>query len=234
MAIPLLLAAAAAGIPAVKQLIDGGAKARKGQKIKDSTVAPVYKTPGAVNDALSLAEQGYYNSTLPGRSSIIDNIKASTANGLDMVKEAASSSGDIIDGITKLNFSEGQNLNKLAGQEAAYKQKQLENLNNQLTTAAEYADKEFAYNYDRPYQQNMADANALIAAGGMDKANGINSLANIATSSLLSGIGKETDTPAVPGSTDILPPTNRNVKLINPGLGSKLVWDPYNQKFIKQ
>ncbi len=237
MPIPLLAAAAAATIPSLVQLATGSGQVKKGKLKKAAIVDPIYKTPGAIKDGLTLAEQQYFNSSLPGRSSAIEDIKAGTANGMKLITEAASSSGDILDGVSKLNFNEGQNIGNLVDKEAQYKAQQLANLQNQLGIAAEYSDKEFAYNQDRPYQQEMADANAMIAAGNTNVGNGINGASSVLTSAVMSGIGgaKTASTTPVPSptNTNSILPGSKQV-LINPGLGSTMVFDPYTRKMVKK
>jgi len=98
--------AAAAAIPSIFQGISGIVQGNKGKKMAQRNVRPVYTRPTEVGQGLSLAEQNYINGVMPGTSVARNNISSAGANALDNITQAASSSGDVLDGITKVQYNE--------------------------------------------------------------------------------------------------------------------------------
>lgn len=217
------LAAGAALLPSIFQGITGASQARRGRKLAESNVRPTYYRPNEVKQGLSLAEQAYYNGAMPGSAMAENNISSASANAYDELTQGASSSGDIIDGLSKINYNEGQQLNDLSAQQAAFKAQQLQDLQQQLGIGAQYSDKEFAYNQDQPYRETAAEASALIGAGNANIGNAINGASSLATSALLDQFGRNNGT----SSTTASNPTNSS---FNPVLNQKMVYDPYLKK----
>jgi len=192
MAFPFLAAAgAAAAIPSIFQGISGISQANRGKKMLANNIRPNYQRPNEVNQGLALAEQAYANGVMPGTSQAINNISGSGAAMLGQATQAAGSSGDILDAITKINYNQGEQFSNLAAQQAAFKAQQLQAYQQQLANSAGYADKEFAYNKDQPYQQTRQEGLDLIGAGNQNIGGAVNGAASIGTSLLMSGASKK-------------------------------------------
>lgn len=224
--------AAAAAVPAVFQGISGIIQSNKGKRMAQKNVRPTYFRPSEVGQSLALSEQNYFNGGMPGTAAARNNISASSANAMDNVVQAASSGADVLDGISKINFNEGLQTNDLAAQQAAFKNQQLNQYQNQLVNSAQYADKEFAYNQDSPYQERAAAASALIGAGNVNTGNGINNLSSLATTVGLNG-GFSSNGGSNNNTLGSLPASASGIK-VNPGMGQVMVWDPYLKKMKVQ
>jgi hypothetical protein len=220
-----IAASVAAGASAFKG-ISGAIQVGKGKTMAKNNIRPVYQRPGEVNQGLALAEQGYYNAVMPGTSQAINNISASGAGSFNAATQAASSSGDVLDAISKINFNQGQQFNDLASQQALYKQQQLGNLQSQLANSAQYTDKEFSYNKDSPYQDEAAAASAMIGAGNQNIGSAASELGTIGTAAIMNqGTGAKIK--EAPQLTNVPP---MSASLLSPGLGGKMVYDPYTKK----
>ena len=230
----IMLPLIAAAIPSVFQGITGAIQAGKGRRMAENNIRPTYNRPKEATEALALSSNNYLNSGMPGKNGLVNQIGSANANALDMATQAASSGGDVLDAITKLNYNEQQQLNQVAAQEAQFKDAQLKDYQNQLGIAAGYSDKEFAYNKDQPYQDRAAAASSLIEAGNTNVGSGLNGLSTLATASLLGGEDDEA----------------KNDKLKLAGLkkfggnaaanaaasltGKKIIYDPYGKKLTFQ
>jgi hypothetical protein len=220
-----IAASVAAGASAFKG-ISGAIQVGKGKNMAKNNVRPIYTRPNEATQGLSLAEQGYENAVMPGTAQAINNISASGASAFDAAAQAASSSGDVLDAISKVNFNQGQQFNDLAAQQGLYKQQQLQNLQTQLANSAQYGDKEFSYNKDQPYQDTAAAASALIGAGNQNIGSAASELGTIGTAAIMNqgGDGKIKEEPQLRN----VPPMS-SIKL-SPGLGGRMVYDHYTGK----
>jgi len=223
--------AGAAAVPAIFQGISGIIQSNKGKRMAQNNIRPVYSRPTEVGQGLALAEQAYLNGGMPGSAVARNNVSSAGATALDNITQAASSGADVLDGISKVQYNEGLQTNDIATQEAAYKKQQLGQYQDQLANSAQYADKEFSYNKDAPYQTTAAAASALIGAGNTNVGNSVNNLGSLATTIGLNGgfNGKSENTNQL-GS---LPSSAAGIK-VNPGMGGKMVWDPYTKKLKVQ
>lgn len=184
------LAAAAAAVPSIFQGVSGAIQAAKGRRMAKNNIRPTYARPNEINTALALAENNFHNGGMPGSTGIKNQIDSGYANSLDMAIQAASSSGDVQDAITKLDYNRGKQYNDVATQEASFKQQQLEDYKKALMVGAGYSDKEFAYNKDQPYQDTAAAASALIEGGNINAGNAANGLSSLGTMALMNDFQK--------------------------------------------
>lgn len=232
MPLPLLAGAALAAIPSIFSGISGMSQAKRGRKLAESNIRPVYRRPGEVDEALALAERSYSNGVMPGSAAIQNQIQAGGAGMLNSATQAATSSSDILDAVTKINYNQGQQFNALGVNEAQYKMQQMQNLQSQLQNSAGYTDKEFAYNKDQPYQDTAAQASALIGAGNQNIGGAVNGLASIGTSIAMSS-GAGTDAASKYGYLANKPSSPSIGGLGAPGIASgafrKMVYDPATQ-----
>lgn len=211
MAIPLL---AAAGIAAVPGLINSGLKffggnkqIKKGEEIDRNNKFIKYQRPSEVVQALKLAEKNYL-SGMPGVDILQNRIGTNAATAMNTATQGASSSADVLDAATKINYTTNMANEDLALEEQNFKQDALGGYLNQLGNNSGYADKEFSYNIDQPYQRRAAAASALIGAGHQNKWAGIDEGLGVATDILRTGLK--------------MPPKDGT----NPALMGKYVTDP--------
>lgn len=206
--------AAAAAVPAIFQGVSGIVQANKGKRMAQKNVRPIYARPTEVGQGLALAEQNYMNGGLPGESGLVNQVSSANANALDNSIQAASSGGDVLDAITKLNYNEQNQLNSINNKRVTYKDQQLADYQNQLQNSAQYTDKEFAYNQDAPYQDRAASASALINAGNQNIGSAVNGLGSLATVvGLNGGFNGNSETPQISNSNTLaaLPDSAQNL-----------------------
>ncbi len=184
MSIPLAALAAAQAAPGLitagYKFFKGGSQEREGKRLL-KTERPTYTRPNEVNQALNLTERNYLNG-MPGSDLAESRIGTSAAAAFDASSAGASSSGDVLDAATKINYNTNNALLDLGVQEQQFKQNALGGYVNQLGNSAGYADKEFSYNIDQPYQNKIAAGNALVSAGGQNKFAGVDDFAGAAAS----------------------------------------------------
>lgn len=218
----------AAAVPSIFGTISGIIQRNKGMKMMKNNARPIYRRPSEVGQGLALSEQQYLNGGMPGTANLIDNIGSANANASDMAIQAASSGGDALDAITKLNYNQNQQFNNVAAQEAEFKAGQLDNYQQQLGIGAQYADKEFEYNQNQPYQDRAAAASAMIGAGNTNVGNGLNGVSQLATTALMGGMFSGNPKPKKsmfnPLDAALTAPLNFTNK--------RLVYNPYDKSVV--
>lgn len=166
----------------------GRKQIKKGEALERSNVNPVYTRPGEVTTALNLAERNY-NNGMPGKSLMESRLGSNAATAYNTAVEGSSSSGDLLDAATKINLNTNFAGNDLNLQESNYKSGAMNNYIAQLQNNAQYADKEFQYNQDRPFQEQAAKASSLIGAGNQNEFGALNDVGQVASSALMSQTG---------------------------------------------
>lgn len=218
----------------------GRKQKKKGEALDASTVRTQYTRPGEVTEALNIAERNYLNG-MPGSDVQESRIGTSSATALDTATQGATSSADVLDAATKINLNTNNALLDLGVQEQRHKEGAMQNYIGQLMNNAQYADKEFSYNIDQPYQENKAKAAAMIGAGAMNMNAGVNEALG-AVSTIAPTIAGAVQTPATRGEMknaiqpieNVSPITTANLKTgnkpafsgISPLTGETIVWDP--------
>ncbi len=139
----------------------------------------MYRRPGEVRTALGLTENNFLNGITPGISSLIDQINLGRANAIDSSLQTATSSADALDAIAKIDYNHGQKMNDVALQEQEIKNDLEKRYISQLMNNADYTDKEFEINQWTPYENKVAQGEALIGAGNINKKQGISDLAKL-------------------------------------------------------
>lgn len=221
------LSAGFAAIPTIWKGFKGNSQINQGNKILANNLRPTYSRPTEVGQSLALAEQAYLNGAMPGASTARNNISAVGANAFDNLTQGASSSGDLLDGITKIQATQDMSLNDLAIQEAAFKQQQLDDYQRQLATGAGYSDREFGYNYDQPYQDRAAAGNALIEAGNANLGAAIGEGAALGTAIASNQFGKKASQPGQ--TTSRFSPLSAAASAPLNFTAKKMVFDPYSR-----
>lgn len=177
---PVTLAAlAASAIPAIAKLFGGGKQVKDAKALAAGNKFTRYQTPEQVLQATKLAE-GNYRNGMPGQSRAENRIGTMEAGALNTATQGASSSGDLIDASTRINFGADQASNQLADQEAAYKAQALQGYEGALNNEAQYADKAYQINYLDPYIRKANTAAAMYGAGKINQQSGLDGLATTA------------------------------------------------------
>lgn len=210
------------------QTISGAIQARKGRKLAQSNIRPIYTRPSEVTKGLAIAENNYLTGGMPGAAGVKNQIDSAFANNLDTATQAAGSGIDVIDALTKLDYNKQQQLNEVASNEAQFKQQQLDDYQRQLANGAAYSDKEFAYNKDQPYQDTAAEASALIGSGNTNVGNGINGITSIGTAIAMD----RTKKPTVPTDKNMFHPLDAALTAPLNFTNKKMVFDPYGRRVL--
>lgn len=226
MAAPALAAAAIPGaLTGLYKTFTGIGQEKRGYDLLNKTKRPIYYRPDESVEALKLAQIEANNGGLPGQPIFENNISAAAATGLDTLTRTAGSSGDLLDGAIKLKANEMDAINDLNVAGANKQTQDIQNLQQQLGIQSGYADKEFSYNKDQPYQNAMATASAMIGAGGQNKFSGLDDIAGMGTSLLTAGLGEgasEVSRVAPVGAN----PINTIKAPYNPGTMGNMIFDP--------
>lgn len=230
----VLAAAGLASGGGIYKTIAGARQAKRGKDILKNLVRPTYTRPGEVTQALNLAERNYLNG-MPGANIAENRIGTSSATAMGTATQGASSSADVLDAATRINLNENNALNDLAVQEANFKQNALGGYLGELHNNATYADKEFDYNLNQPYQQKAAEASALIGAGNQNIYSGVSDIAGLGTNLLMGGfgggasggtatMGQKMGNPTVAAAS--MAGVTPSTMSVNPGTMGKMIYDP--------
>lgn len=185
MPLPLVLAAAA--LPAAYQVGAGIVQGIRGKQMARNNKRPTYQIPQEILANQKLAAAAYADPRLAGQDLIEENLRTSTATGIDTAKNISSDSGDILDAITKLYTGESSNMKNLGISAAEQQQNDLNRLLGVNETVGAYQDKAFDYNKNQPYQDKAAASSALIEAGNKNIFGGLDTLGAVGQSSILPG-----------------------------------------------
>jgi len=212
MAIDPITTGIGAGLTAVTgigQMIAGGIQSRRGRKDLAEIEAnrPTYTRPEEVDEAGRIVRLRASNPFLPGQNLMEQNVRGATADTVNNIQDMG--------GVSDLYMAQrNQNaaMNDIGIQSAANNMKNEMTLLNQLTTEADYADKEFDYNVNIPYQEKRQDALSRIGAGMQNLFGGLNTIASGATG-FMGMQGKEgwnTAPPSADGQIDANPVAQMN------------------------
>lgn len=193
MALPLLAAAIPAAISAGYKFVQGVGQVKEGKRIAKNNKFVNYKRPSEVTQALNLAERNYTNG-LPGSDILQNRIGSNAAAAMTAAREGSSSSGDVLDAVTKVGLGTNRAMQDLSLQEQNFEQNALKGYTDQLGVSAGYGDKEFNYNVAQPYARNAAAASALIGAGNQNKFSAFDDIAGMATTAMGSMAGAPSPT----------------------------------------
>jgi|GEM_PF-5152123 len=197
----------------------------RGENILRNLHRPTYYIPGSQNGALNVAQSQYDDSSLPGQAGLENQLSANTAAGLTAAQQSSSSSGDVIDAITKLYKNQNQGNINLGIEAARNHLQNAMNLQNELGNQAQYEDKAFNYNINDPYQEKKQEGQSLVTAGNQNIAGGIGSALGVGASYAAAGGFK--GSPGAPvGSEGDLQPISPVQSLAKQAVGPP---DPYIQ-----
>jgi hypothetical protein len=221
MAIDPITTGIGAGLTAVAgigQMIGGGIQAKRGRKdlaeIEANRVD--YTRPEEVDEAGRIVRLRASNPFLPGQNLMEQNVMGATADTVNNIQDMG--------GVSDLYMAQrNQNaaMNDIGIQSAANNMKNEMALLNQLTTEADYTDKEFDYNVNIPYQEKRQDALSRIGAGMENLFGGLNTIASGATGFM--GMGAKegfTDAPADAKTAIDVNPVSQINSLFTPQAGS--------------
>jgi len=182
MPIPLAIAAGAALIPSIYKGIAGARQVRQGKQM--NPINPGYtRNEGIIDNARILGDRAN-NYQMPGYGQAVNNIDSGFQSALSSGTQAASSGGDVLDLITKLNYNRGQNMNTLATQNAqGADQAQMQALNANAQAGQEYQNQN-AYERDE-YQRKLREKAALIQGGNQNIYGAVNDVSKLGTDLLI-------------------------------------------------
>jgi hypothetical protein len=138
---------------------------------------PVYSRPDEIKQYLESAKTSF-NSQMPGTTQLAQNTQQSTQGMISKLQD----SGQLDAGsIQQLYQAQMGAFNNLAMNQSQYHQGQLSQLQQALGESAKYADQEFEYNVNSPWQRKYQNAlNKYQSNRSMMQA-GIGSMANAAS-----------------------------------------------------
>jgi hypothetical protein len=188
MASPLISAGIGAAV-GIGQSIYGGVKSgQANKKMSDlESNRPIYSRPDEIKQYLEMAKTNT-NSNMPGQTQMEQNNQQSTQSSISKLEET----GQLDAGaIQKLYQSEVGAHNNLAMQQAQYYQSNQDRLGQAFQKSAQYADQEFEYNVNAPWQRQYNKAIGQYESGQQTLNSGLNSVAGAAMSgaSMFGGSG---------------------------------------------
>jgi hypothetical protein len=130
--------------------------------IKGRAKRPEYEIPASIRRSLGLAESEASQTSMPGYSTMLENIQSSTARGLNSLKETSS---NILGGVSDILGKETGALKDLGYQNALFRNTAKDKLSSALNRFGEYEDKEFQMNEMQPYLDRMEASRQLKDAG---------------------------------------------------------------------
>jgi hypothetical protein len=189
--IGLALSLASSIIPSIAQGITGAQQKREAKRLRESTTRPVYETPMSAKKALNIAEQ-QATQGLVGKSIREDRLRSSTAGAVRATEEVATSPASRLAAITATYGQEMEGLEDIAIADTQARLEAANRLSRAFGTMADYEDREFDINKQRPFEDTMAAASALEGAGMQNKQGALEGLSR-AGAAALSGLGDGED-----------------------------------------
>lgn len=187
-AIPGLLGAASGPVglglsllPAAFKLFKGISQTHEANKI--NPVNPGFQMNNGIIDNARILGDKYNDYQMPGYNQAMDNINAGFTQSFDSGAQGASSGGDVLDLATKLDFNRGQDINKLAVQNASGKDAALGEYLNANAAAGNETVLKNAYDRDQ-YNKELARKAALNESGAANTFSSGDQLASVAGSAL--------------------------------------------------
>jgi len=179
--IPLIAAGIGAGV-GVGETIWGGIKAGQANREMDQLERdrPQYSRPEEVKQLLEMAKTGA-NSKMGGSVELAQNNQQSTQGMLSKLQDSGRLDAGSIQQLYQQEL--GAN-NSLAFQQSQYHQGQLDRLSQAFGESAKYADQEFEYNVNAPWQRKMGRAQNKYEAGQKMLGQGISGITGAAYSYL--------------------------------------------------
>ena len=178
MLLSQIIPAAVKGVKAIQQ----GKQARELAK----TPRPKYEIPQEVMQQLNQAKYMAGMSELPGQNLLEGRIGANINKGVSELERVSATPSNLSSNVAKLYMGGNDQINDIG---MAASQQWLRNqgmLSNVLGNVGTYRDKEFDYNMNQPYQNNMAAASALregsyrnVQSASQDLASGLSGYANM-------------------------------------------------------
>jgi hypothetical protein len=186
--IPLIAAGIGAGV-GIGETIWGGIKASKANTEMDNLEnnRPQYSRPEEIKQLLEMAKTGA-NSQMGGSAQLAQANQQATQG---MVSKLQDSNQLDAGAIQKLYQQELGANNSLAFQQSQYHQQQLDRLSQAFGESAKYADQEFEYNVNAPWQRKMNRAQNKYEAGQSMVGKGISGITGAAYSYLGMGNGNK-------------------------------------------
>ena len=189
--IGLALSLASSIIPSIAQGITGGKQKREAERLRKSTTRPTYETPLSAKKALGISEQ-QATQGLVGRSILEDRLRSSTAGAVRATEEVATSPASRLAAITATYGQEMEGMEDIAMADTKARLDAANRLARAYGTMADYEDREFDINKQRPFEDTMAAASALTGAGMQNVQGALEGISR-AGASALSGLGDGED-----------------------------------------
>lgn len=145
----------------VLRAFQAASQRRKANKI--NPIDPGFAANQGILDNKRIVNENYNNYTLPGMEGIKDGLSNSLATNTASLMEGASSSGDVLDGVTKLAYGNDQAINALGIQQAQMKQNLLPEVLNANAMAGNEAVRKNEFDEQR-YQAQLGEKAALMGA----------------------------------------------------------------------
>jgi hypothetical protein len=189
--IPLLAAGIGAGV-GLGESIWGGIKAGQANKQMDELEEnrPVYSRPDEIKQYLEMAKTGA-NAQMPGQNILAERNQQSTQGMISKLQESGQLDAGAIQQLYQQEL--GAN-NNLAFQQSQYHQGQIDRLSQAFSESAKYADQEFEYNVNAPWQRKYNRAIGKYEAGQSMIGKGISGITGSAYSYLGMKGGEEDQT----------------------------------------
>lgn len=220
----MALQLAAAALPTLFKLGKGISQTSQGKALVEAEERSgiKYTRPIEASKNLALTEQGYYNAVLPGQDAYINDLQTSSATGARRLTDAATSSGDLLDGINKINYNENRGRLDMRTLAARHKLGRQDVLSGALREGAMYSDQEFDYNVNQPHLRRLRRGEALRGAGTANTFGAATELASLGVSALDGGGG------STAGTTSAAPKFGKFTPSV--ALTSKTTYNPFTKK----
>ena len=189
--IGLALSLASSIIPSIAQGITGRKQKREAERLRKSTTRPTYETPMSAKKMQGIAEQ-QATQGLVGRSILEDRLRSSTAGAVRATEEVATSPALRLAAITATYGQEMEGMEDIAMADTKARLDAANRLARAYGTMADYEDREFDINKQRPFEDTMAAASALTGAGMQNVQGALEGISRAGAAGL-SSLGDEDD-----------------------------------------
>lgn len=186
---PLLLAAIPSIVGAAGKWLTGNKQQRTADQIAKGSTRPTYSTPQGIKDNASLAAFLAANGKMPGIGTYENRIASGQARTVGGAVDTQRDPSSIAEVLAASDKNYNDSMADMAIKGAQYKDQNIQRSMAAKNVQAQYDDKAWDWNQKQKYLSAMAASSALRNAGGMNKANAYNDVANVGTTLLYNMAG---------------------------------------------
>lgn len=147
--------------PEMMKVISSWKQLKQAKQLERQYKRPQYNIPGQISEATNMARMDALDTNLPGQRQAEERISGSASQAINQSINSGAGSNTLLAAISGVNRNQQNALNDLSIQGAQQQIADRAALRGQLGIEAQYADKAWEWNKQKPYLDAMNSAAAL-------------------------------------------------------------------------